>query len=171
MTKKVKQYTLDKIYIQTFNSIKECAKYFNVTKQHISCICNNKGKFKNFILKYEEDSIKEKEVEKENNEALNFDINKIFGLGEIVKTHINEIGYDFTEDELDRIKRIKKRNKRSNRMSYSICLNCKNPVTAYEKYCPMCELIYKQDETYWKNHHFSDIDRDEELTKDKIKGD
>jgi len=67
-----------------------------------------------FIVEGDEEIPLERKTEEENKEALNFDINKISELGNIVKTYIDEIGYDFTEDELDRIKRIKERNRREN---------------------------------------------------------
>lgn len=36
-------------------------------------------------------------------------------------------------------------------MSYSTCYNCNEMTSAYQKYCPLCETVYLQDETFWKD--------------------
>jgi len=54
-------------------------------------------------------------------------------------------------------------------MSFSICLNCAQPVAVYEKYCFKCEKLYKQEKDYWKTNHPTKEERRDELKKDKIK--
>jgi hypothetical protein len=39
-------------------------------------------------------------------------------------------------------------------MSYSVCLNCKEMVKSYEKYCDKCSCSFKQDVDFWKNNGY-----------------
>lgn len=34
-------------------------------------------------------------------------------------------------------------------MSYSVCFKCEEPVGHYQKYCPVCAVEHKQDNTFW----------------------
>jgi len=53
MCKKVAKYTLDNIYIESFNSIKEASQKCVVSTAYISKCCNNKSvKYKDFIWKF-----------------------------------------------------------------------------------------------------------------------
>lgn len=57
-------------------------------------------------------------------------------------------------------------------MSYSCCLNCKEMVGSYQKYCRECEKKFKQDEKFWETASYEiykEPKRSEHLEKDKIK--
>lgn len=64
-------------------------------------------------------------------------------------------------------------------MSYSVCLECREMVIGYEKYCHKCVKSKKgNDYEFWKNHgyeYLQDPLRLEEINKDlketKIQGD
>lgn len=53
-------------------------------------------------------------------------------------------------------------------MSYSVCLVCTKMVSGYEKYCCSCGIHFRQDLNFWKTRNYSDVDKDQELIKDKI---
>ena len=42
-------------------------------------------------------------------------------------------------------------------MSYSVCLECQEIVSCYEKYCAKHEKQYQQDNDYWKTHGYADL--------------
>ena len=58
-------------------------------------------------------------------------------------------------------------------MSYSSCLDCKEMVSSYNKYCPKCQPKYRtNDPGYWKTHGYDDFQeprRSEELERDRSK--
>lgn len=57
-------------------------------------------------------------------------------------------------------------------MSYSVCLECKDMVAGYEKYCPECSKDKtKNDKQFWKTHGYEYLDeplRSHEIKKDQI---
>lgn len=61
-------------------------------------------------------------------------------------------------------------------MSYSVCLNCKEMVGSYEKYCTDCEDVLNVENTklFWKNFDYSKkLDSDfinNEISKDRKVG-
>lgn len=57
-------------------------------------------------------------------------------------------------------------------MSYSICLNCKEMVRQYEKYCDACERQHnlKNDKAFWKTNgydYYQEPLRSNEIAKDR----
>jgi hypothetical protein len=58
-------------------------------------------------------------------------------------------------------------------MSYSVCLDCKEMVGGYQKYCPECLPKYRQKEAYeffWKSHGYEFLEepkRGEEIDSDR----
>jgi len=56
-------------------------------------------------------------------------------------------------------------------MSYSVCLDCKNMVSRYEKYCGKCAPSKKSnDPEFWKTHGYDYLNeplRTVELEKDE----
>ena len=56
-------------------------------------------------------------------------------------------------------------------MSYSICLQCKDMVSRYEKYCPLCAKTKKENDLeFWRTHGFDFLNepqRSQELKKDE----
>lgn len=55
-------------------------------------------------------------------------------------------------------------------MSYSVCIECKEMVSGYEKYCGSCSVSKKSnDEAFWKTHGYDFLQepkRSEEIRKD-----
>ena len=104
--KRIKQYTIEMEFVQTFKSCKACSDFFGVSPQCISMICSGNGKWRDFVFRYEEDENREKIPE---DRDFDFEINKLPELGAFVKQNIDRLGCTFTKKELQRLKKIKKR--------------------------------------------------------------
>ena len=56
-------------------------------------------------------------------------------------------------------------------MGYSTCLECKNMVSSYEKYCQKCAFGKRNDLMFWKTHDYSfynEPKRSQEIAKDTM---
>lgn len=60
-------------------------------------------------------------------------------------------------------------------MSYSVCIECREMVSAYEKYCLKCEQGKRVNPPdFWKDHDYSFLEepkRTQEIVKDTLSAD
>jgi len=99
----VEQYDADGNYIQTFNSVMDCARYFGVSKQYIAAGCvgyikSVKGYKLRYVRTYTEQDETTGEV-----------FRPVPGMRDFVHENIDAIGDPLSAEERDRLAAIKRR--------------------------------------------------------------